>query len=128
MSWNVLYLAVLALVFAWDPAYALLGQMNIRLGNASAMDFVNAIFGITAHPVGFQFWFVRDLFVTALVSPLLWLSLKYTPYLGMALLGVAWIVGSDLLIFFRTDVVFFFYLGGFLRIQRIPLHIGRTTS
>ncbi|MEI7035629.1 acyltransferase [Fulvimonas yonginensis] len=128
VSWNVLYLAVLALLFVWNPAYPLLGQMNIRLGHASAMDFVNAIFGITAHPVGFQFWFVRDLFVTALVSPLLWLSLKHTPYLGMAFLGVAWIIGSDLLIFFRTDVVFFFYLGGFLRIRRVPLHIGRTTS
>lgn len=128
VSWNVLYLAVLALLFVWNPGYPLLGQMNIRLGHASAMDFVNAIFGITAHPVGFQFWFVRDLFVTALVSPLLWLSLKHTPYLGMAFLGVAWIIGSDLLIFFRTDVVFFFYLGGFLRIRRIPLHIGRTTS
>jgi hypothetical protein len=46
----------------------------------------------------------------------------------MAFLGVAWIIGSDLLIFFRTDVVFFFYLGGFLRIRRVPLHIGRTTS
>jgi succinoglycan biosynthesis protein ExoH len=128
VSWNVLYLGVLAIVFVWKPDYPLLSQMNIRFGHASAMDFVNAIFGITKHPVGFQFWFVRDLFVTALVSPLLWLSLKHTPYLGMAFLGLAWMMGSTLLIFFRTDVVFFFYLGGFLRIRQIPLHIGRKTS
>lgn len=128
VSWNVLYLAVLAVLYAWNPASPLLGEMNIDLGDAGAMDFVNAIFAVSAQPVGFQFWFVRDLFVTALVSPLLWLSLRHTPYLGMAFLGVAWIIGSDLLIFFRTDVVFFFYLGGFLRLRRIPLHIGRSTS
>ena len=128
VCWNLLYLAVLALLFAWRPHDPLLQEMNIDLAHASAMDFVNAIFGLSAHPVGFQFWFVRDLFVTALVSPLLWLSLKHTPYLGMAFLGVAWIMGSGLLIFFRSDVVFFFYLGGFLRIRQVPLHIGRRTS
>lgn len=126
--WNILFLSLLALLFAWKPNYPLLGQMNIRFDHATLMDYVNAIFGITRHPVGFQFWFVRDLFVTALVSPLLWLSLKHTPYLGMAVLGVAWIIGSNLFIFFRTDVVFFFYLGGFLRIRQVPLHIGRKTS
>lgn len=128
VSWNILYLAILGLLFVWKPGYPLLAEMNIHLGHASAMDYVNAIFGITRHPVGFQFWFVRDLFMTALVSPLLWLSLKHTPYLGMAILGLAWITGNHLGIFFRTDVVFFFYLGAFVRIHDVPLHIGRKTA
>lgn len=128
VSWNVLYLAVLYLCFRWKPDYPLFPELNIRFGSAGAMDYVNAVFAITAHPVGFQFWFVRDLFVTALISPLLWLLLHRAPYLGMAVFGLAWLVGSDLLIFFRTDVVFFFYLGAFLRIRRIPLHVCRRTA
>lgn len=36
--------------------------------------------------------------------------------------------GSHLVIFFRTDVVFFFYLGGFLRTRDIPLHVGRKAA
>lgn len=128
VCWDIVYLGVLALLFLWNPGYPLLHEMNFHFDHATAKDYINAIFAITKHPVGFQFWFVRDLFVTALVSPLLWLSLKRTPYLGMVILGGAWITGNGLLIFFRPDVVFFFYLGGFLQIRQIPLHISARTS
>jgi fucose 4-O-acetylase-like acetyltransferase len=122
--WDLMYLVLLVLLFAWKPDYPLLGELNIDFGDAGFMDYVNALFGLSKHPVGFQFWFIRDLFTTVLVSPLLWLSLKRTPWLGMAVLGGAWMLGSNLFIFFRTDVVFFFYVGGFLRMYRIPLHVG----
>ncbi len=126
--WDLMYLALLALLFAWKPGHPLFGELNIRFGDAGFMDYANALFGITGHPVGFQFWFIRDLFTTVLVSPLLWLSLKRTPWLGMAVLGGAWMLGSDLFIFFRTDVVFFFYVGGLLRIHGIPLHVSSRTA
>ena len=128
VAWDVLYLLVLIPLFAWRPDYPLFEQLNMQFGHAGAMDYVNAIFGITHHPIGFQFWFIRDLFTTVLVSPLLWLSLKRTPYLGMAVLGAAWLAGSGLFIFFRTDVVFFFYMGGFLRTRQVPLHISRNLA
>jgi succinoglycan biosynthesis protein ExoH len=122
--WNALFLAVLLLLFQANPAHQLLAEMNIDLGKAGLWDHVNAIFGVTHHPVGFQFWFVRDLFVTVLVSPLLWLMLTRAPLLGAAFLGAAWLVGHDLWIFFRTDVVFFFYLGGWIRLRGLPVEIG----
>lgn len=128
VCWDLLFLLILVALFLWNPGYALFNDINIHFGRAGVLDYLNAIFGITRHPVGFQFWFVRDLFVTALISPLLWLSLKRTPYFGMAILGAAWMAGSGLFIFFRTDVVFFFYLGAFLRIRRIPLHMGSVTA
>lgn len=126
--WDAMYLVLLVLLFAWKQDHPLLGELNIHFGDAGFMDYVNALLGITGHPLGFQFWFIRDLFVTVLVSPLLWLSLKRTPWLGMAVLGGAWMLGSDLFIFFRTDVVFFFYVGGFLRIHGIPLHVSSRTA
>jgi len=126
--WNALFLAVLLLLFQADPANKLLAEMNIDLGSASALDYVNAVFALTKHPIGFQFWFVRDLFVTVLVSPLLWLMLTRAPLLGAVFLGAAWIVGHDLWIFFRTDVVFFFYLGGWIRLRGLPVEIGRRAT
>jgi succinoglycan biosynthesis protein ExoH len=122
--WNALFLAVLLLLFQVDPANQLLADMNIDFASAGPLDYLNAIFGVTAHPVGFQFWFVRDLFVTVLVSPLLWLLLTRAPLLGALFLGVAWIIGHDLWIFFRTDVVFFFYLGAWIRLRGLPVEIG----
>ncbi|HET6806270.1 MAG TPA: acyltransferase [Frateuria sp.] len=128
VAWDVLYLAILIPLFLWKPQYPLFGDINIQFAHAGVWDYVNALFGITHHPVGFQFWFIRDLFTTVLVSPLLWWSLKRTPYLGMAFLGAAWLAHSSLVIFFRTDVVLFFYLGGFLRVYQVPLHVGRRTA
>ena len=122
--WNVLFLAVLLLLFQANPANKLLAEMNIDLGSAGALDYVNAVFALTKHPIGFQFWFVRDLFVTVLVSPLLWLMLTRAPLLGAVFLGAAWLVGHDLWIFFRPDVVFFFYLGGWIRLRGLPVEIG----
>lgn len=122
--WNALFLAVLLLVHAANPADPLLDEINITFETAGIRGYVNAVFGITQHPVGFQFWFVRDLFVTALVSPLLWLLLRFAPFIGALVLGAAWIGDHDLWIFFRTDVLFFFYLGGLVRMRGAPVEIG----
>ncbi len=122
--WNTLFLLGLLLLFVQQPGHQILDAINIQFETANGLDYANAVLALTAHPVGFQFWFIRDLFVTVLVSPLLWLSLRHAPYLGMAVLGIAWLVGGDLFVFFRADVAFFFYLGGFLRMRKAPLDIG----
>ncbi len=122
--WNALFLAILLAVYAGDPAARLLDQINIDFAAAGIRDYIDAVFGISHHPVGFQFWFVRDLFVTALVSPLLWLLLRAAPLPGALLLGAAWIANHDLWIFFRTDVLFFFYMGGLVRLRGLPVEIG----
>ena len=117
MAWNVLFLAAALAIHASGEGDRLLAQIGIDFGRAGTMDYVNAVFGLTAHPIGFQFWFVRDLFLTVLVSPLLWLMLRHAPLMGAVLLGAAWITNSDLVVFFRTDVPFFFYVGGLLRLK-----------
>ena len=122
--WNMLYLAILWTVFAVDSHSPILEDINVNFGTAGPFDYFNAIFGVTHHPIGFQFWFVRDLFVTVLVSPLLWIMLTRAPLIGAMALGLVWLSGFDLWIFFRTDVVFFFYLGGFLRLYKVPLEIA----
>jgi succinoglycan biosynthesis protein ExoH len=122
--WNLLYLAILWSVFAVNSHSPILESINVNFETAGPVDYFNAIFGVTHHPVGFQFWFVRDLFVTVLVSPLLWIMLTRAPLLGAVALGLVWLSGFDLWIFFRTDVVFFFYLGGFLRLYKVPLEIA----
>ena len=122
--WNALFLALMAALYALRQGYPLLRELNIDFRTAGAFDYANAVLGVTHHPVGFQFWFVRDLFVTVLVSPILYAFLRTMPFLGAAALGLAWISGHDLVIFFRTDVLFFFYLGGLVRLRGWPLEIG----
>lgn len=126
--WNGLFFVALTALFLLQPGHPLLAELNVYFGHDDWLGYVNAVFAVTERPVGYQFWFVRDLFVTVMISPLLWLLLRRAPYLGMALLGLAWMAGSGLLIFFRSDVVFFFFLGAFLRVRGISLQINRNVA
>src|SRR5688500_12277527 len=94
--WNLLYLAILWSVFAVNSHSPILEGINVNFETAGPVDYFNAVFGVTHHPVGFQFWFVRDLFVTVLVSPLLWIMLTRAPLLGAVALGLVWLSGFDL--------------------------------
>lgn len=124
VCWNLLFLFAVALLYWWAPQHPLLSQLNLKFDTAKGLDYLNAVFALTAHPIGYQFWFVRDLFVTVLVSPLLLVLLRKLPYLSLLALGAAWLIGHDLWIFFRTDVVFFFYLGGLIGLRRIALNVA----
>jgi succinoglycan biosynthesis protein ExoH len=122
--WNGLYLGILFSLHAVVPDHALLDTLNVDFSTAGLHELINAIAAIDHHPVAFQFWFVRDLFLTVLLSPLLWLLLKRVPYLALAALSVIWLVNYDLEIFFRPDVLFFFFLGGFIRTKRANVGIS----
>lgn len=126
--WNLLYLAILWSVYRLNNGNPILEDINIDFSAAGPWEYFNAVFAVTERPIGFQFWFVRDLFMTVLVSPLLFLMLTRAPLVGAAILGAGWLVGFDFWIFFRSDVVFFFYIGGLLRMYKAPLEIsGRMT-
>jgi len=126
--WNALFLAAMLALYAASPNHPLLGELNINFAKAAKRTYVNAIFAVTAHPIGFQFWFVRDLFVTALVSPVLWFFLRRAPGLFVAVVGTCWLAEIETIIFFRPDVVLFFFLGGLVRRRRIALHVSREAT
>ena len=126
--WNLLFLVLLWSLFTVDRTNPVLAALNIDFATARPTQYINAVFALTQQPIGFQFWFVRDLFVTVLISPLLFLMLRRAPFLGAIVLAIVWFADLDLRIFFRTDVLFFFYLGGLVRMRAIPVEITRTTT
>jgi succinoglycan biosynthesis protein ExoH len=115
LAWNLAVLLMAIVLHAVAPRNGFLPALGFDFTTASALDYVNAVLGLTGLPIALQFWFVRDLFVTVLVSPLLWLMLRKAPLAGALSLGFVWLAGGTLGIFIRTDVLFFFYLGALLR-------------
>ena len=126
--WNAMCLGALLLLYANDPHHPLLAGLNVDFDTAGFREYANAIFAFNHHPIAYQFWFVRDLFVTVLLSPLLWLLLKRAPWFGAAVLFTGWLANYDFGIFLRPDVAFFFYIGGLLRRLAAPLGIGRRST
>ncbi len=126
--WNSLYLVCFYALFIYNPDNALFTtskRLSLNFSMAGWMDYINYIFAITTHPLAFQFWFVRDLFVTAMITPLLWPLIKHIPAIGTVILGYLWLDNSDALIFTRWDVPLFFYLGGVIRCNNLPLAISK---
>ncbi len=126
--WNSLYVAILIVVFVIVPDHSLFRALNVEFKTAGVWDFFNAIFAFDHHPLAFQFWFVRDLFFTVLLSPVIWLMLRRVPYAGAIALFAVWISNYNLEIFFRSDVPFFFYIGGLIRSKRFDLGISRRAT
>lgn len=122
--WNLMTLAVALAAQAVVPTSGFAQQFGLHAATAGAWDYVNAVLGLTAVPIAFQFWFVRDLFVTVLCTPLLALLLRHAPVAGLVGLGAIWAAGFTLGIFIRTDVLFFFYLGALLRRRGVDPTIG----
>lgn len=123
LAWNGVYLLAAVVAFRLWPDAAFLDALNIDLVGATARDYVDAITALGGHPVAFQFWFVRDLMLAVLLSPLLFAGMRRAPVPVALVLGAVWITGHDLWIFFRTDVLFFFYVGGLLRWRRVALDL-----
>lgn len=127
--WNLGALAIAFALRAVAPTSSLLGPFGIDFAHFGLWDGVDAVLGLTRLPVAFQFWFVRDLFVTVLVSPLLWLMLRHAPLPGAAVLCLAWIADFTFFgLFIRTDVLFFFYLGALARLRGVEPRVGWNTT
>ncbi len=128
VTWNFAYLALLLALYTALPNHPLLAALNIDFDTAELGQYFNAVFAIDRSPVAFQFWFVRDLFVAVLLSPVLWVLIKRAPFGTAAILFVVWFVNYDMRLFLRPDVVFFFFLGGLLRSCRANVGIGRRAA
>lgn len=93
------------------------------LVDLSACDLVNAVLGLTRAPEAYHFWFIRDLMLLMLLSPLILLLLRYValPFLGVVFL--VWITATWPI--YTPDVVgvLFFSLGSYLAILGKSLFI-----
>lgn len=71
---------------------------------------------LKTYPLLIPMWFIRDLMVTVLLSPVIWWLLRRIPFLTLILLAICWIMGIDThipglsfiaLLFFAVGGIFF---------------------
>ncbi|MEE1657662.1 acyltransferase [Microvirga sp. CF3062] len=115
VSWNAIALLLSAVVALALPMSERIIAYDVF--NLSAMDLVNALIGVTQRPADFQFWFLHDLLLTVLISPVLAFFIRRAPVISLVCLAAIWAVNVNLIVFFRTDVLFFFSIGAATRIQ-----------
>lgn len=112
------YLLANTLTFIFYVALNLLSRMNAALNsvvNFKVLDtfnhgFLLVLSDIYWGPIAFQLWFVRDLMIIVLFSPLIYLLLKYlsNTKLGMLML----LIGEIFIFYMGISSLFWFLLGG----------------
>lgn len=74
--------------------------------------WLDAAFGLTAPPLNYPLNFLRDLFVLALMAPLLGRLIRHAPLAGAVIVLAVSVANLDGLVILRTEMLVSFYLGG----------------
>jgi hypothetical protein len=125
-GWNLFYLAIVYTMFRLhpdSPTFSHATRFGIDFHHPTVMAYINSVFAITSNPIGFQFWFVRDLFVTAIFGPVWWFLIQRAPWVTAVVLGILWLSGVHSYVFLRLDVPFFFYMGAILHQKQLRIDV-----
>lgn len=78
--------------------------------------------GMGGYPIDYQFWFVRDLMIVIVFSPLIRILLDKFKFWGVLFLGILWFFQQDLILLnFNIRAFFFFTLGAYFAINKLNL-------
>ncbi len=78
---------------------------------------------IFIYPLNYQLWFLQELFILALASPLIYLFIKYFKLYSVLITLIIWIFDYRIpfLNTFWSDGILFFILGGYIAIRNIDI-------
>ena len=81
----------------------------------SLIKWIDTIF---INPIPYQLWFVRDLMVLVLLSPFLFLGIKYLKIVTLLLLFSIWIYYDFSVLKNSIEALFFYSLGGYFALNK----------
>lgn len=124
LFWNSIYL-LFNLLVSYIPALS-----SMFKGNSTPISLENvlaAMWGCTmgvehVYPIAYQFWFIRDLMVMVILSPLHYIFIKQAKIYGIVCIAILWMM--DLCIPYigmrgmSSAAIFFFMLGAWLSINK----------
>lgn len=118
LFWNLAVIALYYLSQLFFP-YLMSGETKL-ISSYSFLDWGRAFWNIQGGmPICYQFWFMRDLMVVMLFSPLIYLVLKLLRGYAIIVLGVLWLCNYWFTLSgFSIAAFFFFSLGAYFSIYK----------
>ena len=121
LFWNLALFGLVAVAQSVPRLAPLFNSQNQAFATLTPFQMIDFILGITHYPIAYQFWFIRDLMVLVVLSPLLWLAARKLPWVALALFSAAWIFDIWPTPVPSAEPTLFFYLGSFVAIRRRSL-------
>ena len=125
LLWNSLYLIV-RLIPLLIPAFAKISLCEFP-GDINFMSLLSAFwnFNESGFPIVVPLWFLKDLIVMSILSPLVYYFVRYTKLYGLTALLLVWISGVMAPAMSRIPLdmnsVFFFTAGAYFGIRRVNI-------
>lgn len=124
LFWNLALLAMVLIVLNIPATSSIIqGHYKEYIGDYSFANFIDCLTGYrSGYPIAFHFWYVRDLIVMVILSPVFLLVARKIPYLGLALFAAPWLLKLQLgFIKIQWLGPLFFYLGCLIAVQKLDL-------
>ena len=114
LIWNIATLLIFALAQTIPLTSGFFSGVNSPIASYSFFDYFNAIFGINRMPIAMQFWFIRDLMLLVLLTPIIHYAIRRIPLIFLVTLYSCWMVDYWPVYTPAIEPVLFFSVGAFL--------------
>jgi len=119
--WNLAVLGLLAVAQTSPLLRGYFSGANSPIAEYTAWQYLRAVFGIGQMPIAYQFWFIRDLMVLAVLTPLVWLGVRYARWPVLAILAGCWVFDIWPLFAPSSEATLFFVAGAAIAVGRASL-------
>lgn len=119
--WNLAIILIYFLVQNIMPA--MISGNNKPIADYNVLDWFKAFWDYQNEmPICYQFWFIRDLIVVVLLSPLIYFAIKNLNAYFVALMGIVWLLNINTGVTgISVTAIFFFSFGALFSISRYDL-------
>ncbi len=100
-----------------------IGWGDYNFENVNLKVFLNGVVGIDQMPYAIQFWFIHDLLITLVLTPLIFWFIKNLKEAFVFIVFLAWFFIDSPIIFFSLNVLFFFCIGSYLALNSRNIRI-----
>ncbi len=115
LFWNIVVVVLFLALQLFLPQ--LTSGANKPILDYTFSDWVNTMWSIREgeYPINIPLWFIRDLFMMIILSPIFHVFLRYSKNWGIVLLGILWLSNIQTYPGFSLAAIFFFTFGGWFR-------------
>ncbi|MBL4796358.1 MAG: acyltransferase [Oleispira sp.] len=113
ITWTSIWLAFAFILYSIGKSSNQFTYYDASFSDFSLLHLVNGIIGITESPFALQFWFIHDLVLSLLLTPILYPLIKRAPFLLIGFF-ILWAIEWQAPVFFNLKVLTFFSVGLYL--------------
>ncbi|MGX9418436.1 acyltransferase family protein [Vibrio sp. WJH972] len=113
LFWNVITLLFVSLAQYLPATQSFFSGKSAPISTFGFFDYFNAIFGVNRYPISYQFWFIRDLMVMVLISPVVHLFVNKAGKAILFVLFALWFLNFWPIYIPSASAFAFFYAGAY---------------